>query len=231
MFFSSLCPVDSYASATGWLPYPTLVKALSSRLGGDRDPPGLGLGPEESLGLFPKDLGYKVGALIESLILAGVDYRSEMDKFDLMKNGTIEVTKFREVVLDTFKSGFTMTDLKTIERFYRATKEKSNSTKVNYVKFLSDLHPNSPDNGSGSGSGHIAAILEELRQKIRNRCDYTVPGEMRRPYRHFCRNNNSGLVNLEDFSFAMSYLGFKISVDQVRLGRLWRYGCRCCITY
>ena len=76
------------------------MKALSSRLGGDRDPPGLGpgpgLGPEESLGLFPKDLGYKVGALIESLILAGVDYRSEMDKFDLMKNGTIEVELGRD---------------------------------------------------------------------------------------------------------------------------------------
>jgi len=79
--------------------------------------------------VFPKDLSFKVGSLLESLILAGVDYRSEMDKFDLMKNGTIEVTKFREVLLDTFKSGFTMTDLKTIERFYRATKEKRNSTK------------------------------------------------------------------------------------------------------
>ena len=196
--------VESYCSATGWLQYPTLLKALSGRLTGDRD------SAEEALGLFPKDLTYKVGALIESLILAGVDYRTEMDKFDLMKNGTIEVNKFREVVLDTFRSGFTMTDLKTIERFFRSTKEKNSSTKINYVKFFADLHPHNVDK-----SGHIAGIMEELRQKIRNRCDYMVPGELRRPYRHFCRNNNSGLVNLEDFSFAMSYLGFKLSIDQV----------------
>jgi hypothetical protein len=34
----------------------------------------------------------------------------------------------------------------------------------------------------------LRILAEDLRQKIRRRCDYMVPGELKKPYKHFARN-------------------------------------------
>ena len=51
--------------------------------------------------------------------------------------------------------------------------------------------------------------------KIRRRCDYLTPGELRRPYRHFNRSKTyDNSINKTDFGIAIRDLGLKLSFDQ-----------------
>ena len=75
----------------------------------------------------------------------------------------------------------------------------------------------------------IWLCAEELRQKIRRRCDYLTPGELKRPYKHFARlqrgvdgvrltggNTSHCLVTANEFSDAIRDLGLRMSQDQER---------------
>lgn len=55
---------------------------------------------------------------------------------------------------------------------------------------------------------------ELLRLKIRRRCDYASPGELKRPYRHFARTKGVAGVSLDDFRVALKDLGFRLSTEQ-----------------
>jgi hypothetical protein len=66
----------------------------------------------------------------------------------------------------------------------------------------------------------LRILAEDLRQKIRRRCDYMVPGELKKPYKHFARNRKDengnimmpsnipyATVTLADLSIAIKDLG------------------------
>ena len=58
-------------------------------------------------------------------------------------------------------------------------------------------------------------LEEELRRKIRRRCEYTIPGELHRPYRHFSRSKDiTSKVGLDDFSTGLKAIGMKLNADE-----------------
>ena len=119
---------------------------------------------------------------------------------------------------------FTLPELERIENIYRDNKDPR---KINYIRFIHNIHPrhynytqaynnnNSITYNNTNIHSSIWYNAELLRMKIRRRCDYLAPGELRRPYRHFNRSKTyDNSINKTDFGIAIRDLGLKLSFDQ-----------------
>lgn len=200
---------DRFASGgSGWVHYLTLLSSLEDRLG------------IKSTGLkklaVSDDLAAKMRGFFESLVLRGKDFRTEFDKFDDNFSGTVRQSDFRDVLQERLRCGLSSKELDTLEKIY---KDPSDPRRVNHVKLILELHPARQGLGVDGIYNHdtnqIWEVAEDLRQKIRRRCDYMSPSELRRPYRHFCRKKGDGGVGLDDFANAVQSLGLRLASDQV----------------
>jgi Ca2+-binding EF-hand superfamily protein len=198
---------------TPWMNYVPLVKALDQRT---HQRTSL-----KKVGQLPDEVSIKVKSLIETLILRGVDYRSEFDRFDDQYSGSVLQADFRSVVNERFGAQFSLKELEALEKSYRSS---ADPRRVTFVKMIHHLHPrnfgrvsfqvNYEENDLSPGEPW--EIAEMLRQKIRRRCDFLTPGELRRPFRHFARRESGDgkTVSLEDFSVAVRNLGLRLAADQ-----------------
>jgi Ca2+-binding EF-hand superfamily protein len=89
-----------------------------------------------------------------------------------------------------------------------------NPRKLNYMKLLNLCHPLNRSNKADDLE--IKDISNLLRQKIRRRCEFIVPGELKRPYKHFC-SKDTKLISLESFSIGVRDLGIKLNIEQERM--------------
>eukprot|EP00981_Chlorochromonas_danica_P000346 scaffold90_cov163-Ochromonas_danica.AAC.1 len=163
---------------------------------------------------LPEHLCERFRALIESLILRGIDYRSEFDRFDELMSGTISMQDFVGVMRSVLESDLSDQELHVISKHFRSVEDPN---KINYVKLLDRLHPRNIRKISTAEEMEwtTSDYGEELRKLIRKRCDYGVPGELRRPYRHFSRRKGISVkVSREDFATALKALGFHLSMEQ-----------------
>ena len=192
-----------------------------------------------------EELSLKCREYIQTLILRGVDFRREFDIYDTTYEGCILQTYFRHLLLDKLalnkytntisnrhesKEGhnsdpyFTLPELERIESIYRDNKDPR---KINYIRFIHNIHPrhynytqaynnnNSITYNNTNIHSSIWYNAELLRMKIRRRCDYLTPGELRRPFRHFNRSKTyDNSINKTDFGIAIRDLGLKLSFDQ-----------------
>ena len=198
---------DRYASSgstSGWVQYTSLLAALQARMGES------GFGLTRSAGIS-EELAVKIRSHIELLILRGKDFRSEFDKFTKNSEGTVLQSDFRDIVQERFRSGFSNQDLEILEKTYR---DINDPRKVNYVKLLNDFHPRYY--GETHDSVDIRDIAEVLRAKIRRRCDYLTPGELKRPFKHFIRTAGASKASREDFALGVKDLGVRAAADQER---------------
>ena len=201
---------DKFAMGTSdWISYRPLLKALEQRLT-ERSLVG-----RSKVGIIPDEVSAKVKALIETLIIRGKDYRFELDKFDESYSGTVLQSDFRAVLLERFDCGFTNRDFEALEKNFRS---KTDPRRVDYVRLLHHLHPRNFGRVTFESvdgiEGEPYEIAEDLRQKIRRRCDYAVPGELRRPFKHFARQADHRTVTRDDFSLAVRNLGMRLAADQ-----------------
>ena len=201
---------------TPWVNYVPLVKALEQRT---HQRTSL-----KKAGQLPDEVSIKVKSLIETLILRGVDYRSEFDRFDDQYSGSVLQADFRSVVNERFGAQFSLKELEALEKSYRSS---ADPRRVTFVKMIHHLHPrnfgrvsfqvsSSYEENDLNRPGEPWEIAEMLRQKIRRRCDFLTPGELRRPFRHFARSESGDgkSVSLEDFSVAVRNLGLRLAADQ-----------------
>eukprot|EP01041_Mallomonas_annulata_P006434 gene6434-13005_t len=195
---------DRFSTGNGGnnhIQYPVLLSHLEMRLNE---------GPLVSrVTAVPEELASKVRALIENLIVKGIDYRSELDKFDENYSGSILQSDFREVFQDRMRAAFTAKDLEFLEKIYR---DLDDPRKINHIKLLYDLHPTY--SGVSPISAEFFEIVEILRQKIRRRCDFAIPGELKRPFRHFIRRKGEKGVSRDDLAMAVRDLGLRLAGDQ-----------------
>lgn len=63
-------------------------------------------------------------------------YKEYFQDFDPLRKGAIKKNKFRSVVFQTMKLGLEDKILDRLEQFYA---DPSDSTNINYVKFLDDI--------------------------------------------------------------------------------------------
>ena len=194
------------ASSTGWLQYSHLLRAIQSRIG--RGDVSRGSAVSNLTGI-PDQLAEKVSGLLESLIIRGKDFRSEMDGFDSNFTGSIPATDFRDVFQERFRSGLSVNELTKLEKHYR---DKSDARKVDFVRLIQDLHPRNFGK-STSESLLLMQVAETLRQKVRRRCDYLTPGELKRPFRHFARRKASLGFTVEELSTGLKDLGMRVSSE------------------
>ena len=162
------------------------------------------------------------------VIILGKDYRSEFDFYDTKCLGSILQSDFRHVMQERLKGAFSIAEVETIENLFRDVKDPR---KLNHIKFLNYTHPRQIYNHSGHSSTGVNVnsvtnqplasstegvwlLAEMLRLKIRRRCDYLTPGELKRPFRHFARSRPNKVVNFDDFCLAVKDLGFKLTGDQ-----------------
>jgi Ca2+-binding EF-hand superfamily protein len=193
------------AGSSGWIQYVHLLSVLQARMGRGSSADFV----SSNVAGISDHLAQKVSNLLESLILRGKDFRAELDTFDSNYSGSILQTDFREVFQDRFHSGLSVHDMATLEKLYR---DPSDSRKVSHVKMLHDLHPQS----YGKATTEQLAVMqlgESLRQKIRRRCDYLTPGELKRPYRHFARRKAHLGFTADELGVGLKDLGMKLSGD------------------
>jgi len=193
---------------TPWMNYVPLLKALEQRMH-----QRISL---KKAGQLPDELSIKVKSLIETLILRGIDYRAEFDRFDDQYSGTVLQADFRAVLNERFGAQLSLKELEALEKSYRST---ADPRRVTFVKLIHHLHPRNFGrvsfqlNENDLTTGEPWEIAEMLRQKIRRRCDFLTPGELRRPFRHFARNESKS-VSLDDLSVAVRNLGLRLAADQ-----------------
>ena len=101
--------------------------------------------------------------------------------------GSIPQGDFRDVLQERFRAGLASRDLEALESGYR---DPEDPRKVNHVRLLRDVHPTHTAMSAFDSyeEEQVWAAAESLRQKIRRRCDYLTPGELRRPFKHFARS-------------------------------------------
>jgi Ca2+-binding EF-hand superfamily protein len=202
--------VDRYStSLRGYVKYTALMSDLEKRLG-ER----LSSTKYRSL---PEDLPKKLRDFLERLIIRGVDFRGEFDKFDDDHSGSVPQAMFREVLQDRLDAKLSARELEALESRYRSG---SNPRCIDFTKFIHDMHPRHfgqdvAENGPPQGSP-TWEIIETLRLKIRRRYDIMTPGELKRPFRHFARKKGADSVALEDFAIGVRDLGYRIAGDQER---------------
>jgi Ca2+-binding EF-hand superfamily protein len=84
---------------------------------------------------------------------------------------------------------------------------------VNFVKLLQELHPRNLK-ATTPEILNLLEVAENLRSKIRKRCDYLSPGELNRPFRHFARKKFESGFSLEELSIALKDLKINLAWDQ-----------------
>lgn len=192
---------------SGWIQYAAFLTALEARMGA-----GPGTQLARSVAGVSDAVANNVSWLLENLILKGIDFRGEFDTFDDRFQGAILQADFRDVMQEKFRAGFTAHDLEVIEKAYR---DASDPRKVNFIRMLQELHPRTLK----SASPELLTLLqvaETLRAKIRKRCDYMTPGELKRVFKHFARRKVDTGFSVEELSVGMKDIGIKISGDQER---------------
>ncbi|RYH12467.1 hypothetical protein EON65_38260 [archaeon] len=191
-----------------WVNYPVMLRAMEHRLS---------MHKQERTGTrLDEAVRGKVKTMFENMILRGVDYRSEFDKYDDQHTGTVSQQDFRGVMRSVLESDLSDQELHVLEKHFRAIEDPQ---RVNIVKLIDRMHPRTPQKTADLSDAEysIADYADELRRMIRRKCDYAVPGELRRPYRHFSRRKDvSAKVGREDFSKALKNLGFQLTADQER---------------
>jgi Ca2+-binding EF-hand superfamily protein len=195
---------------SSWVNYVPLIKAMESRM--------VEVSMFKKPLALPDELSNKVKALIETLIIRGIDYRTELDKFDNEFSGSVLQSDFREVMNERLRGGLTLKELETLEKTYRFNHDPR---RVHFVRMIHHLHPRNFGRvtfqaaDSDAAAGEPWEVAEQLRQKIRRRCDYLTPGELRKPFMHFARSKSDlQSVSLEDFSLAVRKLGMRLASDQ-----------------
>eukprot|EP01038_Epipyxis_sp_PR26KG_P008719 gene8719-11781_t len=211
----------SVVKAPGWMQYTEFMSLLETRMNE--------MPVQRKSFLLPEAIAEKIKTLLESLILRGKDYRNELDKFDDQINGSIIQNDFRMVMLDRFGANLSMKEIEIIEKAYRYPDDPR---KIYFTKLIHHLHPRNYGRVTITpqidpyttappivinANSEVWECLEDLRQKIRKRCDYSTPGELRRPFRHFARRkNDKKTVTFDDFALAIRNLGIRLAGDQER---------------
>lgn len=197
---------DKYSiGPSGWIQYAAFLSTLNSRLGR-----GSTSGVSKAVPGLPDEVANRVSWLLETLILKGKDFRAELDTFDDRFTGSILQADFRDVFQDRFRAGFSSADFDSLEKAYR---DRTDPRKVNFVKMLHELHPRNFKSITPEKL-NLLEVSENLRSKIRKRCDYSSPGELNRPFRHFARKNFEWGFSPEELSIGMKDLGINLSWDQ-----------------
>lgn len=194
---------DKYCiGGSDWIQYSIILKKLDGRL------KEFSNGNSKSNNLT-EELSTQLRDFFEKLVLRGKDFRNEFDKFDDNFSGSVLQSDFRDVLQDRLRAGLSSKEIDTLEKHFR---DKNDPRRVNHVKFIIDVHST-----NSNKSTIIWEIAEELRQKIRRKCDYLTPGELRRPYKHFARRTGATGVSLADFALSIRDLGMRIASDQEEL--------------
>lgn len=202
---------DRFAvGSSGWVQFTGLLAAVEARMG------------ERSSSARPRitglseDLGAKMKGFFESLIIRGKDFRMEFDKFDDRFMGAVTQIDFREVIQERLRAGLASKELEVLENLYR---DPNDPRKISHVKLIHDLHPRHYGQSAAEYDASEEAtweLAEKLRQKVRRRCEFNTPGELRKPFRHFARRRGDPGVTPEDFSIAVRDLGLRVAGDQER---------------
>jgi len=200
--------VDRYSSGGG-VQYASLLSALESRIGE---------GPITSKStLVSEELAIRLREFFEALIMRGKDFRHEFDRMDEDFTGSIKQGDFREVIQERLRANLTSKELEVLEKAFR---DPSDPRKVSFTKFLNELHPRQfSKRAAGELAGEesqVWEIAENLRQKIRKRCDYAAPGELKRPFKHFARRKGETGASLDDLALSLRDLGMRIAGDQIK---------------
>lgn len=171
------------------------------------------IGRRKPSSVLSEELSIRVRDMFHTLINRGIDYRAEFDKYDSEKRtGSISQAHFRELLNERFKCSLSQRNLSDLEAAYRDSKDMR---RVNYAKLIYELSPLFFSKGRVMDD-ESKSIAETLRNKIRNRCDYRMVHELRKPFNHFIRREHASTVSLDDLASGMRDLQMRVAGDQVQ---------------
>lgn len=185
--------------------YSSIVSALEDRLGA--------LTNRRVDQPLPEDLAAKVRRALESLIIKGIDFRKEFDALDSSFEGSLPKNDFKAVLRTRLKMDLNDSEIGTLMDTYISLDD---NRRVNFVKFLSELHPTSSSRQSIEYFNEVGLFesAEDLRRLIRRRFpEYAFPGELKRPWRHFAGKSGAKEVGLREFSAGLQKLGMQLSPE------------------
>jgi Ca2+-binding EF-hand superfamily protein len=181
------------------LQYHSLLSDLQSKIG------------DEDLPLttkVPTEIVAKVRGSLETLIIRGVDYCSEFEKVSESVDGRISQSEFKEALLGRLNISLSPHELQALAASFRDEKDPR---RVDFMKMLHCCHPLTRPTDDSS----LWSISEALRHKIRRRCNYNVPGELRRPFNHFCKKSSKKITR-ESFASGIHDIGIQLDTNQER---------------
>ena len=198
--------VSGGAYGSGLVSYGPLLSALEARLGETATAAG------HVSNVVGTDFANKMRDMFEELVMKGKDFYAEFSRQDEF-SGTLIQSQFREVLLERLRAPLTARDMDVLETNYRAA---GNARMVNYSRIIRDFHPRFFSQGVARSGEDAYTHSEILRNKIRRRCDYLTPGQLRKLYPTFKRRKESFGVSLADLSAAMRGLQMVVAPDHER---------------
>lgn len=181
------------------LQYHPLLADLQSKIGDEELP---------LVTQVPAEIVTKIRGSLETLIIKGVDYCSEFERVSESIDGRVSQAEFKEALLGRLKISLSSHEVQVLASSFRDEKDPR---RVHFLKMLHVCHPL-----TRSAEDHtLWSISETLRHKIRRRCDFNVPGELRRPFSHFCKKSLRKITR-ESFAVGIRDIGIQLDTDQER---------------
>lgn len=197
--------ISGGASGSSLISYGALLTAVEGAMAQ--------FGGVKSVGGLGEDASLRMREMFDSLIIRGIDFRAEFDRFDGDDyTGAVTQSSFRDLMQDKFRCSLSPRDLESVEKTYR---DANDPRKVNFVRMIYELHPRFFSGVGASYKETSWEVAESLRSKIRRRCNYVAAGELKRPFRHFARRKGEDRVTLDDFAIGIRDLGIRAAADQV----------------
>jgi Ca2+-binding EF-hand superfamily protein len=181
------------------LQYHPLLADLQSKIG------------DEELPLVvqvPTEIVTKIRGSLETLIIKGVDYCSEFERVSESVDGRVSQAEFKEALLGRLNISLSSHELQVLASSFRDEKDPR---RVHFLKMLHVCHPLTRPTNDYT----LWSISETLRHKIRRRCDFNAPGELRRPFNHFCKKMSKNITR-ESFAIGIRDIGIQLDTDQER---------------
>jgi len=198
--------VSGGIAGVGLISYGPLLSALESRLGEAADASG------HAVQAVGTDFANKMRGVFEELIMKGKDFYAEFCRQDEY-TGAIPQGTFRDVFLERLRVPLSARDMDVLEKAYR---EPGNGRMISFSRMIRDFHPRFFSSGSPRSGEDAFTQAEVLRNKIRRRCDYTTPGQLRKLWPTFKRRKESSGVSLADLATAMRGLTMNVAPDHER---------------
>ena len=158
-------------------------------------------------GMYPGALS-KLREVVTKCVSRGIDFRAAFEKHDPDVNGLVSSAGFRQALAE-LRVNLSEGDVAEIEAKFAGP---NGPTEVLHLDLLHLITPGNSSNPNRLG-GDVWRHEEKLRQLIKRRFQWWVPGKLRKCFKHFDQLRR-GTITETELSDGLKTLKFRLSAEQ-----------------